>query len=121
MNVTLAKLFMRMVLGSDVTNAVEEAKQSPKTFIYKKRVMGPIIAGTATLASYGLGIEIDKEKVEVVIDSWNNIAQAGRQIYEIINVQMVPAIIAIWGVIMGIKGLWDAKIREMKSESTKIQ
>jgi len=115
----LLKIFLKMFLGKDVTEAVEEAKKSPKTFIYKKRVMGPLLAGTATVASYGLGIEIDREKVNVLIDSWNTIAISGRQIYQLITVDVWPALLAGWGAIMTIKGVYDAKVRAVKNGGIK--
>ena len=115
----LLKIFLKMFLGKDVTEAVEEAKKSPKTFIYKKRVMGPLIAGTATLASFGLGIEIDIEKVNTLINSWNTIAISARQIYQLVTVDIWPALLAGWGMIMTIKGIYDAKVRAVKNGGMK--
>ena len=95
----------------DVTNSYKEAEGKDKPKILSKRVVGSAITAGSVITSIALGLEIDKDVVLQLIDNMNVLTDVGYKIYQLVNTEVIPVVIAIYGVIMAIKGKYDATKR----------
>jgi hypothetical protein len=115
------KYFPALMVLKDVTDAYEQEKGGQKPFYMKKRVVGSSITAASVVASIAYGLEIDKTSVNQFIDYYNTIADTLFQIQTLITTSMLPALTAMYGILMAVKGQIDVKMRKAIGDGKKAE
>lgn len=118
---SLAQYFALAAIGKDVSKTWEEEKGNPKPLLLKGRVIGAGIAAGSVVISAFLGYEIDKTLLNQFIDTLNELIRNIYQIYDLINIKVLPAIGVLAGIIRFIVAGIQKNLREAKLNGSVVE
>jgi len=114
---SIAKYFALAAAGRDVSEAYEAEKGSPKPLFLKGRVIGAgLTLGSVAISAF-LGYEIDKALLNQFIDTFNQLIGNIYQIWDLMNLKVLPAIGILAGIARYVWGEMQKNMREVQKEN----
>jgi hypothetical protein len=114
---SLIKYLALASAGKDVSKAWQEEKGNPRPLLLKGRFIGASIALGSVAISAFLGYEIDKSLLNQFVDTLNELIKNIYQIYDLINLKVLPAIGVLVGIVRYIMGEVQKRMRETETNN----
>jgi hypothetical protein len=109
---TILKYLPSLFALKDVTDQFQIEQGKDKPILLAKRVVGSALTAGSVIIPAVFGYQIDQGLVDHLINSINTMFISVNEIYNLINVSVIPAIVGAYGAFMALKGQMDVSLRK---------